>query len=436
MNETKSQRAPWRGIALGIALALGVTAAAPALALAHGNIWMDENVAENERVTKYKKIILFPLSDAQTSDGRPDQYQAWNAEFAKRINKRIKHTNFIWFEDPNDTQAADKKKEKEMILRDKPEYQELLQHFPTEEARAQAVYDKTGAEGYLLPHIRYWNERTDVSPATWVDVKKETYYDVSNGPNGYQSKQGYRSWTESHCIPERSRRLQMLDLDFTLYDAYTHKKAMTLIDYYRCYDVDASHAFEQITKNFSGDWNRLKDDKAQRVPDGAPTLGFENLELPENAAQNEFAIKAIFYAFKDEAGDTLKRVKVDPRPGAGRYVAGGTIYTFDRGERWIAPHVFTTPHLDRTEKFTWYDRKGSAHEGKREYYSTDVTDCYGYNEFYYHVNATLWLKDTRTGEIVYRRNFDCEDKDRYAEALRGIFGDFYRDIDKLVGAPD
>lgn len=55
MNETKSQRAPWRGIALGIALALGVTAAAPALALAHGNIWMDENVAENERVTKYKK---------------------------------------------------------------------------------------------------------------------------------------------------------------------------------------------------------------------------------------------------------------------------------------------------------------------------------------------------------------------------------------------
>ena len=106
-----------RSVALGAAFAFGAMAAAPVAALAHGNIWMDENVAKNEQVTKYKKVILFPIHDQTSVDGRPDQYQAWNSEFAKRVNKRIKKTNFIWFEDPSDAQAADKKKEKLMITR-------------------------------------------------------------------------------------------------------------------------------------------------------------------------------------------------------------------------------------------------------------------------------------------------------------------------------
>ena len=422
-----------RRLAASTLLALCAAAAAPLTTSAHGNIWMDENMGQNERVTKYSRIILFPLSDSRSIDGRPDQYQEWNAEFAKRINKRIKKTNFICFQDPNDTQAADKRKEREMILRSKPEYQKLLHHFPTEEDRARAVDEATGAEGYLLPHIRYWNERTDVSPATWTNVSMESYYDIEDGPNGDQSKLDHRTWTESHLIPESSKKLEMLDLDFTIYDARTRKKVLTLVDYYRCYNVTPIHAFEQITKNFSGDWDRLKKDKDNNPPAGAPTLGFANLELPWSAAQDEFSIKTIYYAFKDEAGDTLKRVKVNYQPEGGRYIAGGTINTYERGERWIAPHVTTYPSLDKTEDFTWYDKNGNAHKGKRKYYKTSITDNYGYNQFYYHVNATLWLKDSLTGETILWRTYDEEDADRYANALRKIFGDFYREADKAIG---
>ena len=422
-----------RSVALGAAFAFGAMAAAPVAALAHGNIWMDENVAKNEQVTKYKKVILFPIHDQTSVDGRPDQYQAWNSEFAKRVNKRIKKTNFIWFEDPSDAQAADKKKEKLMITRENAAYKELLQHYPTEEARGKAVYDKTGAEGYLLPHLRYYNARVDVSPATWTNVQMESYYDVEDGPYGDQSKQGYHSWYESHQIPEHRRTLQMLDMDFVLYDAYTQKKAMTLIDYYRCHAVAAMHAFEQIAKNFTGDWDRRKDDHGNDVPAGAPTLGFRALDLPQNAANDEFAIKTIYYAYKDEAGDTLKGVKVDPQPDGGRYYVTGTIRSYDRGERWNPPHVSTYPSLDRTEEFTWYDRNGNAHKGKRKYYTTSISDVYGEYSFYYSVAADLRLVDSRTGETVLHRNLSAEDPDRYANALRRVFGDFYRDVDKTIG---
>ena len=422
-----------RGIALGAALAFGTMAAAPLAALAHGNIWMDENVPENERMTKYKDIVVFPIHDQTSADGRPDQYQAWNQEFAKRINKRIKRTNFHWFEDPSDAKAADKKKEKLMITRENSSYKDLLQHFPSEEARGKAVYDKTGAEGYLLPHLRYYNERVDVSPATWTNVKMESYYDVENGPNGDQNKLGYQSWYASHLIPEHRRTLEMVDFDFVLYDAYTQKKAMTLIDYYRCYDVDKTHAFEQIAKNFTGDWNRLKDDHENDVPAGAPTLGFRSLDLPWNAAQDEFALKTIYYAYKDEAGDTLKGGKVDYQPNGGRYYVTGAIKSYDRGERWTPPSASTYTSLDRTEEFTWYDRNGNAHKGKRKYYKTNINDNFGYNSFYYGATADLSLVDSRTGETVLHRILSAEDPDRYANALRQIFGDFYREVDKTIG---
>jgi len=421
------------GITLGAVLAFGGMMAAPVAAFAHGNIWMDENVDQNLRMTKFKKVILFPIHDQTSEDGRPDQYQAWNDELAKRINKRIKRTNFIRFEDPNDAKAADRKKEKMQIQRENPAYENLLRHFPDEDARAAAVYDQTGAEGYLLPHLRYWNERVDVSPATWTTVKMESYYDVKDGPNGNQSKLGYRSWYDSHLIPEHESTLQMLDMDFVLYDAYTHKQAMTLIDYYRCYDVDRMHAFEQVVKNFSGDWNRLKDDHDNEIPAGAPTIGFRNLELPWNASQDEFAVKTIYYAYKDEAGDTLKGVKTDMAQNGGRYYVTGAIRSYDRGERWNPPSASTYPEYDHEEEFTWYDRNGNAHKGKKTYYKTGILDHYGYNSFYYSVSADLSLVDSRTGSTVLHQNLSAEDPDRYANALRRVFGDFYRAVDRTIG---
>lgn len=76
--------------------------------------------------------------------------------------------------------------------------------------------------------------------------------------------------------------------------------------------------FKQVANHFVGDWYRQKNDHAQKgISADAPVLGFRELSLPAEAAQDEFAIKTIYYAFKDEADDQLKNFKVDDMPNAG-----------------------------------------------------------------------------------------------------------------------
>lgn len=426
----------WARMLLGAALGMGVVCQSPAVS-AHGNIWMDENQGVADKnfiaVKDYKKIILFPIRYLQEPDGRVDQLQEYNDMLFQRVNKRIRRTNFPRFEDPADPKKADKKKEKLYILRDDPGYEKLLQHFPTEKDRAKAVYDLTGAQGYLLPHIRWENERIDTSPATWKRVHYETYYNIVNGPQGNKYKLNYQSWYGSHQIPSHSRTLQMLDMDFVIYDAYTGKKAMTLIDYYRCYDVDQRHAFDQIAKNFTGDWNRLKKDHDNPVPANAPTVGFENLAIPANAARDEFAIKTIYYAYKDEAGDTLKGARAIYTADPVQYYVRGQITAYDRGQTWNPPYVTTSLDNYKTQKFKWTDDKGNEHEGKYEYYRTRVDDNFGYYSFWYRAAAHLELVDAHTGQVVLSRDASAEDPDRYANALRSIFHSFYKDVDRAIG---
>ena len=273
---------------------------APLSASAHGNIWMDESVPQEECLTAYQRIVLYPVRDRKSHELLPSAYPEWNDELADRLPKRIKHTEFLWFQGPKE-----QKDEKGEIAAGTPTYQKLLQPFPSEDARAQAVYETTGADGYLQPRLRFQKERTDVSPATWTNVTVESYYNVENGPHGNEWRRDWRSWKVSHCIPEMRRTLQMIDCDFTLYDARTHKKAMTLFDSYRCYDVDAVHAYEIITKNFAGDWSRLKDKKRKNVAADAPTLCLEALTLPEKAARDPYVIDTVSYAFRDEAESAM-----------------------------------------------------------------------------------------------------------------------------------
>ena len=411
----------------GLALSM-ILAAAPLAASAHGNIWEDESAP----VTSYQRIVLYPVRDMKSEGLLPSAYPEWNDELVRRLGKRIKHTEFLWFQGQSDTKT-DKKGE---IAAGTPTYQTLLQTFPSEDARTQAVYAATGADGYLLPRLRFQKERTDVSPATWTNVTVESYYNVDNGPRGSEWRRNWRIWPMMHFIPEMRRTLRMIDCDFTLYDARTHKKAMTLFDSYRCYGADSAHAYEVITKNFAGDWSRLNGKKRKSVPDGAPTLHLEDLVLPKKAAQDSYAADTIAYAFRDEADSSMKHVKIDARPDGGRYVAGGTIHTYEQGERWNPPSVSTTMKINHIETFTWRDDKGGAHTGTRTYYVTDIQDIPGGYDFFYHVNATLYLKDRQTGAVIFSKTYDREDSERYANALHAMFGDFYREADKRIGKMD
>lgn len=174
--------------------------------------------------------------------------------------------------------------------------------------RATAPYDAAAVsdadpnvDGYLVPRLRFQRERVDVSPATWTNVTVESYVNIDNGPYGSEYRRDWRSWPMTHVVPEMRRTLQMIDCDFTLYDARTHKKVLTLYDAYRNYDVDTDHAMEVIAKNFAGDWSRLKEKKRREAKAGTPTLSLEALTLPEDVAADPYAADTIAYAFHDDA---------------------------------------------------------------------------------------------------------------------------------------
>ena len=407
-------------------LLMGVALLPMGSAAAEGNIWMDESAEVQAK--EYQKVILYPIRYQNEQDPHPrgdavlDGYDNY---LHKRLNKKIKKVNFFGF--------SPMLSEKDRILRDNPAYEHLEDHFDSETARSKAVYEATAADGYLLPHIRWTNERVDHSPATWVNVQLESYTNIENGPKGDKTGLNHNVWWASHCIPGHDSVLQMMDMDYTLYDANTGKKAMTLVDYYRCYDVSQEHAFKQVADHFVGDWRRLKKDHAQEgLTAGAPVLGFRGLNLPWEASKDEFAIKTIYYAFKDEAGDRLKNFKVDYAPNAGQYYVTGDITDYHRGETWNPPYATTSIEEVSEEKKKWYDTNGVEHTMKIKKYATRINDHFGYYDFYYRVGARLNLVNAKTGEVVYSRTATASDSERYANALRSVMKDFYQEIDKLV----
>lgn len=392
-------------------------AANMASAGAEGNIWMDESA--EIKASQYQKVVLFPIENAAPADAA-----TYNKMLNKRANKRIKKTNFLGF-------SKEYAEEEKHILRE-PEYRALNRPFASENERFQAVRDITAADGYLIPRLRWEKVRIDHSPATRTNVQMVTYYDELNGPRGTIYKLDYREWWQPHIIPAADLPLRMIDMDFVLYDGNTGKKAMTMVDYYRCYNVTKEHAFNIITKNFTGDWNRLKKDKPQNAPANAPTMGFRPLSLPSNVANDDFAIKTIYYAYKDEAEDRLKGVKVVHDDNA-RYYVTGQVTEYRRGETWHPPYATSSIYLARTEKFNWADYQGVVHEGTRNYYNTIITDHHGYNSFWYKVGVNLSLVDSQTGRTVFSTHDEAADSERYGNALRQIFKNFYKEVESRIG---
>ena len=64
-------------------------------------------------------------------------------------------------------------------------------------------------------------------------------------------------------------------------------------------------------------------------------------------------MKTIYYAYKDTAGDRLKKVKAVYEPRDTRYYVTGSIKAYDMGETWNPPHVTTDTVLDHTDKYEW-----------------------------------------------------------------------------------
>ncbi|WP_294157715.1 hypothetical protein [uncultured Selenomonas sp.] len=414
-----------RSLALGATLASASVLTFPAVTAAYsGELWMDENVPANERVTTFKKIILFPMT-GDSAYSVSYYHGGFDGALAAAMQKKVKNTNFFYFDD-----GGEAKLEKQQIFRDNPAYAALHQPFANEDARATAVYDATGAEGYLVPHIRLHKFQDDTAPERRLGVPMESYYVETEYDVEVSGKLGYRSWTQDHIIPAHPGRAEQLEIEATLYDAYTHKPAMTYLGDYR--GGATTESFATVAQIFAIDWGKLKSAEQKRVPASAPTLGFREVTMPDDFAGDTFRQNAVWYAMKDEAARTLKHVRIDTAPDGGRYYVQGTLADAHIVETHHPSTCTTYRILERTEPFTRKDFKGVEHKMQRKYYTTGIRDEYGYTSFDCHVEATFELVEAATGRTLLRRMYmdtagSCND------AIRKMLQHFYQDVDDAIG---
>lgn len=209
-------------------------------AFAHSHVWYDKNAG----ISSMKKIVVFPL------EGIPSYTDAYNA-LVQTLSGRIKNMHFTMLYQPN-SQAR-------ILMQSNDRLKSLLKDFPTEEARAQAVQEATVADGYLVCRIREDRTQIDMSPETSTYVTMEDYTEESGGPNGSR-RYDDSSYETVHIIPAKPVFLNLLNLDYTLYD-HEGKKVMLVQNNMQNYDLSKENLYKELFKEFAKELKNANKDK-------------------------------------------------------------------------------------------------------------------------------------------------------------------------------
>ncbi len=393
----------------------------PTSTQAYGVFWYDMNAG----LEQWKKVVIFPLANAWARDKflidrSETSLLYWeNKHLMERFEKKIRNLHTI--------RLSPDIREKGEILIDK--YGVLLQKYPSERARAEAVFEQTGADMYILPTFKQNKVQVDISPRVEVDLELKSWTEEKNGPDG-DKKYDEKKWTEHHVIPETKVYLHIMELEFDGYDTEANK-VLTFTDARREYGVDEKHQFRNITKYIRKDFGDIKSRKrADKGKAGELTIGFQNLKAPKNLGLDEFALRGIYFATQVEALDNLDGVRVlidGNAPTTPNYYVTGMINRWEMKSTWHAPYATVSSSLEKTEKSKWTDKNGKEHEKKTYYYKDKITDHLGGWSFWFYAGAQLQLIDARTGAAVLSKNY-LNGNDKIMDAYRADLDSFYKDV--------
>lgn len=156
----------------------------------------------------------------------------------------------------------------------------------------------------------------------------------------------------------------------------------------------------------------------------APTLGFKHIEVPNNIANDEFVIKAIYFAMKEEAGK-VEKLKVNYKNTDNEdYYVEGMLTHYNVDMTWEPAHVITTSETESSEKYKWTDDKGKERTRTVSKEHTKVIDVPARYKFKAVVTGTFYLVKARTGQAVveYSETFtDDKPIDAYHKFLKGFY---------------
>ncbi len=216
-------------------------------AFAYNSIWYDVSAG----IPKMKKIVVLAM-EGETGYPAAEEY------LVHRLENKVKGIHFSLVKPHGDLAGR--------ILAERAYDKELLKKFPSEEKRAAAVYDNTGADAYLVCAIRENRVQTDRSPRTEVEVTMRRYTkEFEERGKWWQPDRELRTynqqeWTQHHVIPEQYVHLRRITLEYTLYDI-RGKKILTMKDRKYSYVYNEKELFEDSLKEMAEEMRDIKKGK-------------------------------------------------------------------------------------------------------------------------------------------------------------------------------
>ena len=390
-------------------------------ASAYGFFWYDMKAG----LENWKKVVIFPLANSWEPgkfliDWDETSQLYWeNKLMMEQFEKKIKNMHTV--------RLSPDIREKGEILTDK--YSALLVPFDSERERAAAVFERTGADMYLLPTFKLNKVQAGMSPRAEMKVERRSWQtDIVDG----QTSRVYNERTrlEHHIIPSVPRYMTVVELEIDGYDAEANK-VLTFTDARRAYDAEAKEVFADIVKYIRNDFADVKSGKrADKGKDGTISIGFKNLDMPAELSADEFAVKGIYFATKIEALDNLEEFRIitdgnDPTPPD--YYVTGVVTHWQVDPVWETPFATVKPTLVNSETQTWMDAAGQQHTKQTLWYEDEIQDHLGIRAFAFKSGAFLQLVDARTGEILIADSY-VSNNDKMMDAYRDGLRVFYKEV--------
>lgn len=414
-----------------------VTLMAQGTAMAYDMMWFDRNAG----IDTFRKVMVYPMAEGTRDNFYPDnngKFGSYNYELHKRLTRHAKGiTYYELFE------GADEK-EKMATAVPKAERDRLLGKFPSEKDRAAAVFNASGADGYIVPYFRQREIVTDYSPAAYVDIDVKAYTTVENAPNkDYNGTVSYtkdeRYWTETVYVPEAYLSRYVTALEFTMYNE-DGDKIFTCLNRRHSYYHDFDYEYKDMKDDFADDLKDIKKNKdvlkSQNKNKSTLKLRMGNLVLPNNVNNDEYKLKSCWYLFKTHAMN-MKNMKVveGNEAATARYYVDGNISTYDFTPQWVPPYATSCDREVWKKEHKWKDVNGNEHTMITTHYEPDITPQHGYYDFESaaSVVANLTMYDAITGKAVLSESYsNWHDNDKEVDIVTSIMKDFFKKADKFA----
>ncbi|MBQ9480254.1 MAG: hypothetical protein IJU71_11980 [Selenomonadaceae bacterium] len=291
---------------------------------ARGVFWYDINSG----IEQWKKAVIFPLMDADNPNhfliNRDEKSLLYweNKYLMERFEKKIKNMHTI--------RLSPDIREKGEILLDK--YSELLEPFASERERAEAVFERTGADLYIIPSYR----RKKIK----IDAYKKLQYDFAA-----------QTWTaefDRRMDPETTvggfiSYINMMELNIKGYDVEGNE-VFSFTDERHNYADDERRQFQEIAEHVRQDIEDIKSGKHDfSGQSGRIKIGFRDFLLPTNLGLDEHTLRGIYFALKVNALEKLEPFKEielvfdmnDPTPLD--YYVTGEVHQWNLKSTWMNP---------------------------------------------------------------------------------------------------